>query len=1194
MTSGGEYVIALTSKCKLSSDTDIKLDVVGQLQREFDAGVELTETEELMNTLKACLRSPNQHLCIATLSAMTSLYVLLLEAKSSNTSHDLTIIRQYLNIFLPSSGIIEKLGDAKEKVREKAQQTFLTIGDIIVKTGGASSKGKDSRGLETPFQIFERYTREQGLASKNWRVREQTIDAVVKLRRIHSSFPLKPFLPGLVDSLESNDGTVRECAKQAIIEMFTAPNVSDTAKSELKKEMIKKNVRKSILDVILLRLSNSDIDKDIHRSDSVEEKNSRRDSLPSPVKSTPLSNLHSSRAIAVELERPSSQTSSHSEIAPVYVASSRDLESEFSKMLPAFEGKETEQNWLQRERSVLRVRGMLKGDVHVRFPEAFISGLKNGFLDGTLKSVASLRTTLASNTCSLYNDLVIALGQNLDFFAEILLTNLLRMAGMTKKVIATQSQSVVSSILKYASPPPRQIMSLLWITMQEKSPQSRAFVIEHLKIFVDYHGGHNKHAIDSATGTDSLEKFIRKGLADPNPGVREKSRGLYWSFEPLWKDKASLIFESLDINAKKQLQNACPSSTSVKPLTPPVKKSSVAATIAATRAKAKQIASAPSSLKQQALSTSHSQNENPSSPRNLSPPSTIKVLKFQTNRGSGAVSPSPLPNAQSLSPRNRKRNISISSSSSSPPPSPIKELYKRRISSPLTNQNPPSILDADISLEQSQFPVLQHLLHPQRQFANIDNDSLLTAVQIPLPLDDEDTYFVNVGDELTLSRKAALSDISSLSPSSTAPSRLGRLPTSVVEDALRARAAQAESAAEQLLELVEPDEELHSSPIPVSLLPHVAASSSTKLGSNRSSLPVTPVNKKSAIMRQVALFVDSPAPDRSPSIFDAVEERKHQTGWWLKRISILGQSKDQTVLDNNKRIKLLDEYITQLDKGLEEIQLLRELMVLCQYQEPAEPGSHPVDFGKVFKKSPTSETSVNIWDNGVRADALFNGLNNALQPDKDPVFLSYGLFILWELLPYLDGRDADVLALLLRLRYAQDFNVDEGTVTIRDAQVELMNERNYTLYGLSTMSICLKNFLSLPEPSFASRDVKLRAHAFGLITMAKFIVKLPADILEEELPKIKSNLIDAYLSSEAIVRQAATTAITAAQVILRDEAHLFALLGPLPDDKKNLLTYFFEKNNARSSTMRQDGVDKLAKEMDRLDQRTATPPRSKP
>ena len=80
-----------------------------------------------------------------------------------------------------------------------------------------------------------------------------------------------------------------------------------------------------------------------------------------------------------------------------------------------------------------------------------------------------------------------------------------------------------------------------------------------------------------------------------------------------------------------------------------------------------------------------------------------------------------------------------------------------------------------------------------------------------------------------------------------------------------------------------------------------------------------------------------------------------------------------------------------------------------------------------------------------------------------------------------------------------------------------MNERNYTLYGLSTVDLCLKSFLAQPTPSYASHDAKLRTHAFGVITMAKFIIRLPADILEEELPKIKLTLTDVRSPTQNII-----------------------------------------------------------------------------
>lgn len=82
--------------------------------------------------------------------------------------------------------------------------------------------------------------------------------------------------------------------------------------------------------------------------------------------------------------------------------------------------------------------------------------------------------------------------------------------------------------------------------------------------------------------------------------------------------------------------------------------------------------------------------------------------------------------------------------------------------------------------------------------------------------------------------------------------------------------------------------------------------------------------------------------------------------------------------------------------------------------------------------------------------------------------------------------------------------------------------------------------------------------------------------------------------SSLIVRESAAAAIIAAQIVLRDETHLFTLLDGLADDKKNLLTYLFDKHGVRGTgtSSGQNGIDKLEKEIRRLDTRTSTPLRS--
>lgn len=163
------------------------------------------------------------------------------------------------------------------------------------------------------------------------------------------------------------------------------------------------------------------------------------------------------------------------------------------------------------------------------------------------------------------------------------------------------------------------------------------------------------------------------------------------------------------------------------------------------------------------------------------------------------------------------------------------------------------------------------------------------------------------------------------------------------------------------------------------------------------------------------------------------------------------------------------------------------------------------------------------------------------------------------------------------------------------------------------MHASLRAFHAEPTPSSSDEDIKSSAYAFGLIALGKFILRLPAEIAEEELPRLKGTLISVrpyyhfsrpilthglYLQSlndrtSLIVRESAAASIIAAQLVLRDETHLFALLDGLADEKKNLLTYLFDKHGARglATATGPSGTDKLEKEIRRLDTRTSTPSR---
>ncbi|THH14964.1 hypothetical protein EW146_g5443 [Bondarzewia mesenterica] len=1295
-----------------ANDVDVKVDAVSKLQAEFEAGAEIMEPDLLIQTFKTCLRTSNQHLSTATLLALPPFLPLLLShtisapaakpssasASTSSTSStvDAPILRQVLNAFLPAGGVIDRLGETRERAREKARESLVLIGGFAFRLGGSSvmARSKSGKETETPLQMYERFLKEGGLGSKVWRVREQSILTLVHIRRTHHLFPIRPYLPLLVEALEDSDSAVRETARTSIVELFTGPGVTDAARSDLKKEMTKKGVRKGIVDGVLAKVlggggsaPGSEVGSD---NGELGVSTAKKEYVPPSLvllgkRSTAGSENASgpsgiTRAISHgsvgQMPRPASRAAiaspplgadSAADVQPVYVASSRDLENEFAHMFKPFEGKETEHNWAARDRAITRVRGMLKGDVHVRYADTFFSHLKQ-ITDASFKTLASLRTTVATSTCSFYTELALALGSALDPVCEQLLLNLLRMAGFTKKIAAQASQAAVTSILHNTSAQPRTTLALLWNALQDKIVQARSYIVDHLKTYIETHGERARQIIESTGAIDTLEKSVRKALADPNVSVRQNARSLFWAFERVWKDRGRVILEAQDASNRKQLEKACPNPealVSVPAAPATVKKSSVAAAIAASRAKAKAIATAPPTLRHQATSTARTI----SPPKRSLSPSVLSRGVF-TERAASPLSPPMSPRSRILSTSGPTRSSSSRAVSHSRTPSSesvpsVTTSTQRRSSSPLVSSasspprgsslrkamytalpaSPPSttITPPSPTPKQSLAAARQSLPNVSRQstvmpsFSGTDEPSLLMAVAIPLPEDSDSDMDVDESNLISFSTpykkfpppapsttdsRSSFSPRSSvfkpeLSTSLSASSPPTSAPQPIIEDAMRARAEQAESAAERLLELVEPeDETMHQPAMHSSLLlssngatPKVKSKTivPTPVLSSVVRPPVTPIAKKSAIWKQVASFQDSPAHNGVPSLMTDVlrpMQPNNDSAWWRKRMALVNQRRLNRATDHSEFVNELQGHILALDQGTADITVLQNIAVFC-ISHPTATLISPLSSGLSISASPSpflsnpaplSSTKPDLWTENKNFDRLFAAVKKFLDPERMEQQLEYGLILLWEMLEHqplhIEGREADVFAILLQVRYSNKQQIMESANSIRDA----LTNRIDPVYGLTTMHAVLRVFQTEPPPASSPAETKASTYAYGLIALGKFILRLPAEILEEELPRLKNTLISALSDvSSLVVRESAAAVIIAAQLILRDETHLFALLDGLPDEKKNLLTYLFDKHGARGASGAGGspaGVDRLEREMRRLDGRTSTPPRS--
>ncbi|KAG9014262.1 suppressor of tub2 mutation [Tulasnella sp. JGI-2019a] len=1269
-----------------STDVDARVDALNKLEPLLEDITEPADIDGIIAALKSCLRTPNHHLTTAALGVLPTLFRRLATytppaagddvgmgttspAPGGRSSASLHQLRQALLAFLPSGGVLDRLGDQREKARDTAREAFVAIAEVAYNCSPQTGSKIKDKSHEPPLAIVEKHVKELGLASKSFRIREQTILSLVAIRRAQPTFPIRPYLPQLVECLEDSDGTVRDCARASIATLFSGPKVTDAARADLKNEMTKKGVRKGIVSDLLSKLLSSSTPSlsspstSHGNNDPATEDESTATPPTTTKKPAPPARSQTvpimGRSVNGAAELGNSQMDEvgpeqSMEIADVYIASTRDLENEFSKMIPCFEGRESEFNWLDREKSIVRIRGMLKGGVHLRYTEAFVSGLKGGILEKTVKGLLSLRTTLSSHACYLYGELATSLSTAFDSLVETILVHLIKTGGITKKLVAQLSQTSVTLILTHTTVHPRLVLPMLWSSAQEKNLQVRNYAMAHVRTFLEIHASRpaGKSAIENAGGVDLLEKVIRRGLGDANAAARETARHVYWMYEEIWPVQGAKVMAELDETAKRQLAKVNPrpgASTSAVASTPAAKKSSVAAAIAASRAKAKILATAPPTLRHAATSGASAAAL---TTKSMSPPRREAGGSTLTKRAASPSSPGPSrkngvglaspPSSRSSSPpptrpaqprlsssANSKPQIGVNplpqrprTYSPSPPVSPTPLAKVRRTSSPLSAMASsgsrlrpamsPTISNSRARATSHQVPhaVRSSLSSAASNTSDQNHNELLMAVRIPLPgSDDEDEDGPNESLNL-MSFSSAWEKFEgggSQSSSTYAPG----VSESVIHDSYRAQAQQAESAAAQLLELVS-DDDLEGLATPP-LLPglsglskglHSSTAATPKETRPTDPVLVTPKPKSHGLGKAAFRFEESPMVKQSPLLARVILDRDDKTGdWWRFKARVLEE--DPPILppgdDDGTH---LQNIISTLSSGTANVDLLKGLIFMCHRHpsqttqtSPLVSPSRPSANGMLTPTTPSPMSSLKqtttdpdeFWEEGRHYDSLLKALLHNLTETEIQVTLDYGLVALYELVvhqsTYLTGNESTIFVFLLDIRYANKLTVTEATNSIRDALVEACDP----VIGLTIVHQDLDAFLKRAgkEPS-AGAEARTSSYCFCLVAMAKFILLLPAEVVEDELPRVQGSLLKALAEqSSAIIREAAYVTIIAAQIKLQDETHLFALLSGLSETQKHLLTYEFEKMKTRGhlSGGQVPGVslEKLAGKMRHLD-----------
>ncbi|KAJ5147234.1 Protein stu1 [Penicillium atrosanguineum] len=399
--------------------------------------------------------------------------------------------------------LMERLGDHKERIRAQSASIFTELWPVA---------GED----------VEYYVLQCAMVGKNPRAKEMSMLWLSNMTKNHGLL-FRSHVPSLVACLEDADSAVRDTARLVVVELFR--NASARAKSDLQKQLAARSVRKSIANAILSGIGLGADEpqtsaRPLSRAErpiSVMSSRSHAKELPDDElefsKSRPVARIHHDRS-AQSVEPPSRPKT------PAEAPTSQSPSQE-DHMLPWFDGKESEDNWLKREKNVILFRRLTCGNAPHDFSQSYLGATKT-LLDGIFKVIA-----------------------------------------------AQNGNATVEAVLGNATYSIRIMQHVHW-ACQDKNVQVRLFAAGWLRMLI-IRQAHQKSTIEHGGGLDLIEKSIKKGLGDANPGAREGFRSTFWTFYGVWPSQANAIMADLDAKSRSLLEKDASNPNGTKKPTTPAK-----------------------------------------------------------------------------------------------------------------------------------------------------------------------------------------------------------------------------------------------------------------------------------------------------------------------------------------------------------------------------------------------------------------------------------------------------------------------------------------------------------------------------------------------------------------------------------------------------------------------------------------------
>uniref|UniRef100_A0A8B9SB03 Cytoplasmic linker associated protein 2 n=1 Tax=Apteryx owenii TaxID=8824 RepID=A0A8B9SB03_APTOW len=455
--------------------------------------------------------------------------------------------------------LIDRMGDAKDQVREQAQNLILKLMDEAA----------------PPMYIWERLA--VGFKHKNYRSREGVCLCLTATLNTYGAQPLilSKLVPHLCMLFGDSNSQVRDAAILAIVEVYR--HVGEKVRIDLNKRGIPPGRLQTIFakfdevrnsgNMILSSISDKSFDDEESVDGNRPSSAASAFKVPAPKKpGNPLNSARKPGSAGGPKVGGSSKEGgagavdeddfikAFTDVPTVQIYSSRELEETLNKIREIL--SDDKHDWDQRTNALRKVRSLLVAGAAQY--DGFFQHLR--LLDGAFKlSAKDLRSQVVREACITVAHLSTVLGNKFDHGAEAIVPTLFNLVPNSAKVMATSGCAAIRFIIRHTHVP--RLIPLITSNCTSKSVAVRRRSFEFLDLLLQEWQTHSleRHAA-------VLVETIKKGIHDADAEARVEARKAYLGLRNHFPSEAETLYNSLEPPYQRSLQTYLKNSGSIASL----------------------------------------------------------------------------------------------------------------------------------------------------------------------------------------------------------------------------------------------------------------------------------------------------------------------------------------------------------------------------------------------------------------------------------------------------------------------------------------------------------------------------------------------------------------------------------------------------------------------------------------------------